>query len=196
MNETPDNQQVPSEKEVILRFPYRLKVAISRVENEKKLHAMTGIPIRTIQDWVAGKTEPKISRIAQVAIACGVSLNWLITGTGEMEFDKSSNWGTTQVPKFAISASAGHGSLIDFEDVIETIPMSTVKLHRLNIQPSLAFYINVTGDSMEPKIPNGAMVLAERIIEYQHHLHGIYIFRLDDELFINIWKEDTNFLKQ
>ena len=186
-------QQVPSADDLLIRFPFRLKQAISRVGSVKKLHEMTSIPIRTLQDWEAGKTEPKISRVAQIAIACGVSLDWLITGTGEMVLDASTNWDTTQVPKYAISASAGNGSIINFEEIIENIPVSTVKLHRLNIQPNLAFFIDVIGDSMEPLIPDRATVLAERMNEYTHVLNGVYLFRLDGELYVKYLERGNHF---
>ena len=191
--ETTEKQDIIPGSELIYRFPSRLKTATSRVGGAKGLHSLTDIPLRTIQDWEAGNSEPRISRIAQVAVACGVSLDWLITGIGEADIKGLTNLGTIQVPKYVISVSAGDGSFIDFEDVIETIPMSIGKLHQLNIQPSLAFCIDVKGDSMEPIIPDGATVLAEKMNEYTHKLNGIYVFRLDDELYIKHLERGSHF---
>lgn len=62
----------------------RLKTVASQVGGGAALSRATGIIYSTLQGYLAGKYEPRVSEIVSIATATGVNLEWLLTGNGEM----------------------------------------------------------------------------------------------------------------
>ncbi|MFC4235979.1 helix-turn-helix domain-containing protein [Thalassospira xianhensis] len=48
------------------------------------LAAKTGISARTLENYSHGRNDPKASACVQIAAATGVSVQWLLTGSGEV----------------------------------------------------------------------------------------------------------------
>ena len=67
----------------------RIRLCADSVGGGSELSRRTGIPRRTLENYLTGR-EPQTSRIAQIAEAAGVSLDWLITGKGDMRISPSS----------------------------------------------------------------------------------------------------------
>jgi transcriptional regulator with XRE-family HTH domain len=61
----------------------RIRRCVEIVGNGHSMSQKTGIPRSTLETYLTGKAEPKISRLVAIAQAAGVSINWLATGTGE-----------------------------------------------------------------------------------------------------------------
>lgn len=55
------------------------------------------IPRRTLETYLSGEAEPKASRLAAIADAAGVSLNWLVTGEGPEEPIEWLRWHSKQL---------------------------------------------------------------------------------------------------
>lgn len=62
----------------------RIRQCANAVGSGDELSRQTGIPRRTLENYVSGKTEPSASKLAAIAEAADVSLNWLVAGKGEM----------------------------------------------------------------------------------------------------------------
>ncbi len=60
----------------------RLRKAAKNVGGIRSLSEKSGVSERTIAHWLKG-TEPKVRALTAVAVAAGVSVEWLITGAGE-----------------------------------------------------------------------------------------------------------------
>jgi len=58
----------------------RIRVAIRESGGNSKISRETGIGLKTVSNYTAGNTEPKIVALSQIARACRVSLDWLATG--------------------------------------------------------------------------------------------------------------------
>jgi len=58
----------------------RIKECAQKVGGNKLLAEKSGVKLRTLGDYIAGNTEPKVSAAVDIAIAAGVSLDWLLTG--------------------------------------------------------------------------------------------------------------------
>lgn len=63
--------------------PERLRVAVKAAGGNKSVAERSGIPLATLNKYLAGR-DMKVSAFIALANACGVSLDWLATGWGDM----------------------------------------------------------------------------------------------------------------
>ena len=62
----------------------RLKLVCQEKElNIKGLAEITGIPYRTVQNYLNGDREPNAEGLTTLCTRLGVNINWLLTGEGE-----------------------------------------------------------------------------------------------------------------
>ena len=66
-------------------LPGRLRDCAKRVGGATKLSRITGVRPRTLQNYLDGKREPRVSTLVAVAKAAGVEVTWLATGEGASE---------------------------------------------------------------------------------------------------------------
>lgn len=63
----------------------RIKEAADRIGGLQKLAPLlTGVSRRTLSDYVSGKSEPKAKTILEITEATGVTIQWLVSGTGRV----------------------------------------------------------------------------------------------------------------
>lgn len=62
----------------------RIRLCAQKVGSGDELSRRSGIPRRTLENYLSGRSEPKASAISAIAIAADVTTDWLITGTGPM----------------------------------------------------------------------------------------------------------------
>jgi hypothetical protein len=60
----------------------RIKEAAEHVGGLKKLADELSVPRRTLGDWVADSSEPKVSAVASISALTGISIRWLVLGVG------------------------------------------------------------------------------------------------------------------
>lgn len=58
----------------------RIREAANECATVEKLAELSGIPRRTLYNYLKGPREPKAAQLAAIASATGVTLEWLITG--------------------------------------------------------------------------------------------------------------------
>jgi phage repressor protein C with HTH and peptisase S24 domain len=124
----------------------------------------------------------------RMADAAAVNLLWLISGRGVKEasalsglsarhdqpLDDAMLANMIMVPRFDVQASAGHGSVGQAENVIDNIAFKSSWLRDRGINPSFASILEAKGDSMEPTIRDGDMLIVDRSISTVTG-NGIYI---------------------
>lgn len=71
--------------ETMADMPLRLRLCAQRVGGGNELARKTGIPRRTLENYLNGKTEPVPSRLIAIADAAGADLLWLLAGSGEFK---------------------------------------------------------------------------------------------------------------
>ncbi|GER92306.1 XRE family transcriptional regulator [hot springs metagenome] len=69
----------------------RLKIAVEQTTkgNLKQFALKCNIPYRTLQSYISGEREPGASNLFKIATQLCISIDWLLTGEGEMFIDKS-----------------------------------------------------------------------------------------------------------
>jgi phage repressor protein C with HTH and peptisase S24 domain len=123
-----------------------------------------------VSHWLNGTTQPRGDTAVALAKILGCSSDWLLTGKAPPNAEvlgEVDAWdGKTplsedeiEVPFYAeVSLSAGSGSVVDRENTGLKLRFAKSTLRRYNVPPECAVCVKVTGNSMEPVLPDGSTV--------------------------------------
>lgn len=89
---------------------------------------------------------------------------------------------TVSVPRLAIAASAGPGSLVDQEIMLGADAVDRRLLRQLGVAPDAAAMLRVRGDSMEPGLFDGDWVLVDTAMSTARA--GVHVVRIDDAVMV------------
>lgn len=164
-------------------FPERMNVLIDRVGGPIALARKAGLSRRVIDKYRTGESEPSRSRLVALAEAGDVSVAWLATGEGSMILGEAPaaevrkglaedqapfvhisglNGDFVLVPRYDVEASAGHGAFADREQVVDYMAFREDWVRRtLRVEPDNLVLITAVGDSMEPTIRAGDLMLID-----------------------------------
>jgi phage repressor protein C with HTH and peptisase S24 domain len=181
----------------------RLRSAVKEAGGNKAVAARAGIPISTLGMYIAGR-EMKVGSAVALARACGVSLNWLATGededrsrtiSGSIDADFTMTDATGRslavqvknyaiVPRYGVAASAGNGHVVEDEDLIGYLALDETFLRQvLHRRKQDLVSIEATGDSMEPSIHDGdLLVIDTSVLEIQNS--RIYVLEVRGALLV------------
>lgn len=134
---------------------------------------------------------PSRTFLQKLNAAHGISTDWLLDGTGEMQRVERGAINKEQlsaekfkmVPRMELSVSAGAGVVPVQDTYSDALAFSVDWLKKNAINSELSVLVSVKGDSMAPSIPDGSLVLVhlpEKSIEQE----GIYAFNRGDASFI------------
>ncbi|NBB51463.1 hypothetical protein GVN24_24570 [Rhizobium sp. CRIBSB] len=128
--------------------------------------------------YLAGERVPKFIDGVRLAVVLGVDPTWLATGRGSPNAAAS---GYFAIPIYDVRLAAGVATFADAAEQIGEMPVDRGLLRDLNrtTADGLAVFI-AEGDSMEPKISDGARVLAD--LRDTRLREGVFAFRTGDEL--------------
>jgi phage repressor protein C with HTH and peptisase S24 domain len=132
-----------------------------------------------VSKYESDQREPDVTKLIKLAELGNVDMGWLLMGGGLVPeegagfvseageryyyLDKE---GFVFVPKYAVEASAGHGEVIHSEQIVDYLAFKREWVKRdLGIDPSHLVLITAVGDSMEPTIRAGDLLLLDRGVE-------------------------------
>src|SRR5690606_24058901 len=116
------------------------------------------VSYQTIQQWENGKTAPKRQRLAKVADALGVTVEFLSLGTTPDE-----NPDHAPIRLVDAKASAGKGEIVFSDDITKVLMFRRDWLAKNDAKPDQTIGFEVAGDSMtDLHIIDGSVVLANR----------------------------------
>ena len=190
-------------------FACRLKEVANEFKSANALSKAAGVSQSGMQKWLNGVSEPGRDKLVALAKVAGVSVEWLATGRGPKAPPQDLPTGLHRpvifnspndlsddyilIPLFDQAAAAGDGALaLELEhDESGARPSSETRLAFLKawlrghkgLHPSKLFLLTVAGDSMEPTLSQGDVVLVDRSTKRVTN-DGLYIVRLDDSLLV------------
>lgn len=90
------------------------------------------------------------------------------------------------VTRFTVEASAGHGSLVQDETGSGTYAYNRAFLDRRGLRPENLAVISVKGDSMEPDLSDGDLILIDRAEAQPDAIKEgrIYVVNFDGDLYV------------
>lgn len=166
-------------------FGARLRDAVNG-ESVNSFAKRCGVPEATMRNYFKGRF-PGADKALQIADIAGVDFEWLISGRGsktglvqsQMQImgDKDLP-GFTLVPRLDIQASAGNGALAWSEEPVDFLAFQESWLRARNIHPKYARVLTAKGDSMEPTIRDGDVLLVDTSIDRLRD-NSIYIVVYD-----------------
>ncbi|MDC5702973.1 S24 family peptidase [Vibrio europaeus] len=124
----------------------------------------------TIQTWrLRGKIPPKVFLKARE-----ISQNGGIAPPPK---------GYLNLPLYEVEASAGAGSLVVSEEKTSSIVFSEAFISmEIGVKANNIFLMPVKGDSMQPTLKNGALVMVNKVDRFTGD--GVYVFRFDNQLMV------------
>ena len=173
-------------RQIISRMKAALDVSTD-LELAKHLgYSSTG----TISRWKAKDASVPISAIEKVASTTGKTIDEIKRSNTETAGLLPSN--TIFIPLFNVEASAGGGSLVEEECIVDRIAFKEDWIRNdLGVNPKDLALITTIGDSMEPTLRAGDMVLLDRSVEKIKD-EAIYAMSVDGMLLIKRvrWRAD------
>ncbi|WP_150526520.1 XRE family transcriptional regulator [Roseibium sediminis] len=149
------------------------------------------IPYRTLMRYLTDERDPSLQLAQKICAYFGVSLEWLATGrevkstahqTGkravisdEQEF--------VPIKRFDVEVSAGYGSLVEAEIGTAYYAFNRSWLKRRDLNPDDLSVLAVRGDSMEPELHDGDLILLDRA-NTDPADGDICVVRYSNELFV------------
>jgi len=175
-------------------FVNRLQHVVAQWPSADRLAKATGVSPSAFRKWLKGEAEPSRDRLVALAGAAGVTVSWLAQGEGPepslvaltARGHDTSHLVTSDgppflvLPKIAVSAAAGAGrqsaasetNFIGFRhDWLKT---------SFGLEPQDILLETVVGDSMEPHIHNGDILLVNATDQTFRNF-GIYVITVRDE---------------
>ena len=182
------------------------RVKILRGDHSReKFAALTDVSKNTLANYETSVSTPDALYLNKLLdLLPEVSPAWLLRGEGTMKRGELSVVGGevagapvysidghhetpngyTRLPRYEVAASAGAGTLVQGEQIVDYVSFKTDWLKiGLGVSPQKAVLISVKGDSMEPTLSNGDLVLIDTSISRVED-NAIYVINYDDALLV------------
>jgi phage repressor protein C with HTH and peptisase S24 domain len=146
-----------------------------------------GIRQNTYSDLETGKTEPSLPIISAICYRYPIDEAWLKSGEGEMKREEVKGKlpeGFVLVPRYEVSASAGGGAVIHSEQIVDHLVFKSEWIRNaLGVSVKDLALISVKGDSMEPTLSNGDLILIDIRINHVED-NAIYVLQFKETLLV------------
>ena len=152
--------------------------------SDRAFAAKIGISPTSLSNYLNGQT-PGVDKVVGIAASCGVSVAWLITGYGDSAAEAATvqESGMQLVPRLDLRASAGGGATGDSGETVDFLPLPDQLLRSTGINVEKARVLTVAGDSMEPTLSSGDLLLVDTSVRRVKG-EALYVLVRDDELFV------------
>ncbi len=162
-------------------FAARLKAEVKRAGGRKAFSDLANIPLSTLNSYLAG-VEPKVTMVVRIARALGLSVAQLLEqGDGEDSSENRTIGDSEQIKMLNVVASAGPGYQNDDPVELKRLPFARSVLADLGVKLENARFMVARGDSMEPTISDGSIVLVDVSFSRPKN-DGIYVVVVGSEV--------------
>lgn len=143
---------------------------------------------------------PGLRHLISIAAAADVTIDWLAAERGPMmrggehpqvpaaigfnEGDDVRDF--TLVPRVGVSASAGHGLVALAEEITERLAFKTDWLRDMGLSPRFCGLLTCSGDSQDPVIKDGALMLVDMRPDQIIRSGNFYIIVLDGDVLVKL----------
>lgn len=161
----------------------RIRIAID--ESGKSMSAIAreiGVTPQAVRAYKEGISNPSMEKLDALARATGKSSEWMHLGIGSKENEQT---GIVSVPLLEVNASAGNGYINFSEQVVRRVDFyeEWLKQNVRYTKGSNLDLISASGDSMEPTINSGDILLVDHGINEVLY-DSIYVAMVNGELYV------------
>lgn len=167
-------------------FADRIRELVGEFGSANALRKAAGLSQSGFTRYLKGGEATRPALIA-IANAANVNLLWLMTGQppkrGVTAWPERFGDEYAQVPIYNVSVSAGDGALVEHEEAVGRLAFGRWWLRQAGLQEQHLAAIRATGDSMEPTISDGDMLLVDTN-QRDIRADAVFVVRLDDMLVV------------
>jgi len=147
----------------------------------------------TVRRFVAdyNAEPPRVKRVAGIPVITSEEVNhWFYEVGPDSDEDQNNTQDILDenyalLPLYNVRAAAGHGTVVEAEQVVDWIAFKREWLEReLHANKSDLYLIEVDGESMEPTLRPGDIILVDHRAANTVPRDGIYVLRIDDALLV------------
>jgi phage repressor protein C with HTH and peptisase S24 domain len=154
--------------------------------SQEELSRASGVPVSTLKKYESNERVPGGDALAGLAKA-GVNLAKLLIGRedspGPALHVAQPAAGYVYLPLYDVRAAAGGGALVENEAVVDVLAFKESWIRQeLHASPDDLRLIHVEGDSMEPDLRAGDIILIDHTDRGRRE--GVYVIRMDDALLV------------
>lgn len=165
----------------------RLKLERERLGlNQPEFAEYAGAKKRTLIDWEKNVSSPTAVQLSALA-AIGVNVQFVLVGDEELRIKEQRNhYGLTdycEIPHYNIQAAAGAGALPINEEQLKPLAFRRDWLAGRHLSPAALVIVDVKGESMEPKLQDGDLVLVDKS-QTDISSGKTYVLRMDGHLLV------------
>lgn len=155
--------------------------------SQEELSRASGVPLSTLKKYESDERVPGGDALAGLGRA-GVNLAKLLIANedspGPALHAAQPAAGYVYLPVYDVRAAAGGGELVENESVVDVLAFKESWIRQeLHASPADLRLINVVGDSMEPDLRAGDIILIDHADQAASR-EGIYVIRMDGALLV------------
>lgn len=159
-------------------------------ESKRGLAAKLGINTNGLELYLTGVTEPRRAALERFARYFHVTEDYIL---GKDNVGTSWLRDFVLVPRYGIQASAGPGSLVDSEGIVDYLSFRRDWIENsLGMKKEDLALVSVSGDSMVPTLQDGDIVLVDMKNQGRFKSDAIYLINGGDELRIKRIQKKTD----
>jgi phage repressor protein C with HTH and peptisase S24 domain len=166
----------------------RISAAAKRIGDRSAAALAMGVSPDSLTRYATEKVQPTFNAMWRLAAAARVDLHWIASGRGAMDArpygDVRDEVGAdfALVPMLDVKAAAGSGNDVHSEDLVARFAFRRDWLRRRGLTIAQLALITATGDSMQPTIHDGDVLLVHTVSRFEGD--GIYVLRADSGLLV------------
>jgi phage repressor protein C with HTH and peptisase S24 domain len=148
-------------------FQDRIEQIANDAGGAEKLADLVGFSRSVIYNYINGDSEPNLEKLVALSKASGRSVQWL--ATGHEIADESEKFSRRvdfiYFPRYEVRAAGGAGAVVESERIVDFIGFKAEWVHSvLGVAPDKVVLISACGDSMEPTISDGDLLLVDTAV--------------------------------
>ena len=167
----------------------RIKEARGLV-SQRALAELIHVHVNTIGKFERGDTVPDALQLHEIGRVLNCNPAWLLCGNAYEKSSTPAHGGITAensgdlvlVSGYGVKASAGNGEQVNDEHVIGRFAFKRSWISRKGLNPNSLAVVTARGDSMEPTVRDGDILLVDRNID-RISTDGIYLIERDNQLY-------------
>ena len=169
------------------RFSDRLKMVMTG-QKSRPFAQKVGVSEGTVRNLLGGGN-PSLENLVKISRATNTLIEWLATGEGPMRASEADQFASddheyAHIPLYDVRAAAGHGAIVDSEQVVDSLCFKKEWIHNeLHANPNDLYLIYVSGESIEPTLRPGDVILVDRR-DTTVRRDGIYVLTMDNTLLV------------
>lgn len=153
------------------------QLAVARGDSLAALSAMLGRNAAYLQQFVSRGSPRRLDAEDRRRLAD-------YFGVDEVELGADAGRRSFALPRLDVAASAGPGAFVDGEIVLGAAALDPALATQLGLREGQAAIVRIRGDSMEPGLVDGDLIVVDRGRRNPDSRGGVFVIRIDDAVMV------------